>query len=53
MMNINMKSPKRDNVLPFVEVTILYKESEEDLNEVQQYQNGDDAGNAETATASS
>lgn len=53
MININMKSPKRDNILPCVEVTILYKESEEDEYEVQQYQNGDDAGNTETATSSS
>lgn len=50
--SIKMKAPER-NKCTGVEVTILYKESEEDLNEVQQYQNGDDAGNTETATASS
>lgn len=50
--SIKMKAPERNKCVG-VEVTILYKESEEDKYEVQQYQNGDDAGNTETATSSS
>lgn len=50
--SVQMKAPKRNKCVG-VEVTILYKESEEDKYEVQQYQNGDDAGNTETTTSSS
>lgn len=57
MAKITIKSPKRDNILPYVEIAMLHKEAEkggnESENENKQYQNGDDAGSTETPTASS
>lgn len=47
MDKIGMKKPKQ-YLKPNVKVTILYKESEEDLNESQQYQNGTNADGSET-----
>lgn len=52
MEKIGMKAPKR-NTKPCVEVTIIYEKSEEDKYEVQQYQNGNDAGDVKTDTSSS
>lgn len=47
MDKIGIKGPER-RFKSNVEVTILYKESEEDLNESQQYQNGTNADGSET-----
>ena len=47
MDKIGMRKPNH-KLKPNVEVTIIYKEGEETINENQQYQNGTNADESET-----